>query len=60
MLDTVRSHLPDDGHQVVLAQTEELYVFHDHHLVVVLVEDRVVENVYKTENFSLQVARLAC
>ena len=39
------SHLSNDGDEVVFTQTEELDVFHNHHLIVVLVENCVVQNV---------------
>lgn len=34
-----------DGHQVVLAHGEHVNVLYDHHLVVVLVKDCVVQHV---------------
>ena len=38
----VLSHLSDDWDEVVFTQTEELNVFYNHHLIMVLVENCVV------------------
>ena len=34
------------GHQVMLAHGEHVDVFHDHHLIVVFVEDGVVQDIW--------------
>lgn len=39
------AYLANEGHQVVLTHREHVDVFHNHHLVMVLVKDSVVQHV---------------
>ena len=39
-------HLAKEGYEMVLTEREHFNVLHDHHLVVVLVEDGIVQDVW--------------
>lgn len=45
----ILTYLSNEGDQMMLAQREHFDVLNDHHFVVILVEDRIVEQVYIRE-----------
>ena len=48
------SNLADEWNQVMFTHGKEFDVFHNHHLLVVLVEDRIVQHFYIDKNISIR------
>lgn len=46
-------HLAVEWHQMVFTHGEHFDVLHNHHLIVVLVEDGAIKDIYKEDKWSI-------